>query len=268
MATAAAVAFAAPQIPSAWAQDNAGSQSATGGKGANKVGQDRGSGGSAAQERSGREKSGNRGGENRAGAGLSSEQHSARGGSEKSRVTVGVRTGSSRTTVRERTRTRVGVRGGGDEDVFIRRRHARHVVVHEPSERTVIKRKRHIVYSEPERRTTLRIKHRQPSVAIRGETRTTIRTRSAHERGGTTVREGGVNVRSSRTVSRTQHSSSGGTVGVGGGSKLNGRSGNGSGGQRGSGGQGAGGQGAGGQRSGGGSGSQGSGSGSGGSGSQ
>jgi hypothetical protein len=193
------------------------------------------------------------------GAGSRSENRSEGVTSDKGRTAVRVHT-SSRigTSVRSRGHAGIAVSGGTRDDVIIKGKRTRHVVaVHEPSERTVIKKKRivsseprrrHIMYSEPERRTVL-IKKRHPTVAISGEPRTTIRTRSANVLGGRSVRSGGVNVRSSRA----QHSPSGGTVGLGG-SASSGRAANGSGGPSRNG---AGSQGSGVQGSGGGSGASG-----------
>lgn len=120
--------------------------------------------------------------------------------------------GMSRTSLRARSkgarvsihgsRTRVGVRTTArDEDVVVRRHHARRFVSDEPARATIIKRKRHIVsYREP---SSVVVRHRRAGVAVNTgvSTRTSVRSRSRTTiSGSSTTRASGTtgaNMRSS-----------------------------------------------------------------------
>jgi len=183
-----AVAFASPQISPVLAQQG-GVQSGGGNRDNTASHERRGSEGAATDRSGSREQ---RGRSERASAGG--------GGSVKSQTTLGVRT--RHTTLRNRTQTRVGVSvGSRDHDVILKRKRIRHVAVQEPPQRTVLKKKRvrtRLVAEEPVHRTVM-IKKRHRSVAISGETRTTIRSGN--------VRSRDVTVGSSSSVSHNRGSS-------------------------------------------------------------
>ena len=206
LAIAAAVAFAIPHVQPV-------------------LGQDSGvrSGGSATQEKAGSKERGSGGASIRS----ESSERSAGSRSERTRTTVGIGTHRNREAIHTRSQVRVGVRGGGSDDVFIKRKRAHRVVGvdNEPSGVVIKKKiKRRFVASEPEGRTTI-IKKRQPSVAVRGETsRATVRSRTsgdvnfrANVRSGETARASmrsrETTSRSSTTLNRGQRSS--GTTGSG-----------------------------------------------------
>jgi hypothetical protein len=114
--------------------------------------------------------------------------------SETTRTRVGVRSGGE-TTIRGRSQVRVGVSSGGREDIVLRRKRAHGVVVYndEPERRLIIKKRRH------------------PSVAIVGEeSRSVVRSRGGGDINvRTSVRSRATTSGSATTVNRSQSSASG-----------------------------------------------------------
>jgi hypothetical protein len=174
LATTAAAALAfgfSPQLLAQGANTQAGtgtsmSHSASGG-------QARGAGNSAASSTSGQANANGGGGHAQNGAGMKSEktETTARIGS------------TSNTTVRERSRTRVGVYSGGREDVILHRRRPHGMVVYndEPSSRVIVRHRRphdFVMYNnEPRRRVV--IQEKRPGIAV--NERTVTRSRAGGE---------------------------------------------------------------------------------------